>query len=173
MSSLPFGLCCLSPLPPSPLPRPNLVFPLSGEGGEDITPCRRRHALLTTTSLSTLNSSLVHPSSTRQRSPLLLPVGSASASSLISRHCSASTSSTLGMSSSSSTSTSSSSWFDKAKSAANAAAVATKKAAVYVADQSKQTYDNLKAPPSTSVDDALLTCTGQCRLRYVMRRLGC
>jgi hypothetical protein len=50
----------------------------------------------------------------------------------------------------SSSSSSSGGWFDKVKGAANSAAVATKKAAVYVADQSKQTYDNLRAPPSQS-----------------------
>ena len=56
------------------------------------------------------------------------------------------------MSKDSSSSSSSGSWFDKAKAAANQAAEATKKAANYVAEQSKQTYDNLRAPPARSVD---------------------
>ena len=57
---------------------------------------------------------------------------------------------TSSSSSSAASSSASASWFDKAKSAASAAAEATKKAAVYVADQSKATYESLKAPPTTS-----------------------
>ena len=42
------------------------------------------------------------------------------------------------------------SWMDRAKAAANQGLEATKKAANYVAEHSKATYDHLKAPPASS-----------------------